>query len=238
MKPMKTPRAIAYLVSLKPRERVVLAACAVVFLFVLLEFGVLRPQRLEVKRLQREVERSEQETATLMSSLKLAKGTAAPDQAERLKIERDKMAELIARAETILQTNSGTSAVESLRSLTNMQAGLKLVALRTIPPEPVVVTSASPVLVPKVPGAAQPVAPAASAASAPAAAVAPLQIFRSGVEMTLQGSYPALVAFMTTVEKSAPRLLWGDVSLETNYPESRLRLTLYSIDTRSVGLVE
>lgn len=232
MKPMKTPRAITYLASLKPRERVVLAACAVVFLFVLLEFGVLRPQRLEVKRLQREVERSEQETATLMSTLKLTKGTAAPDQAERLKIERDKMAGLIARAETILQTNSGSSAVEGLRNLTNMQAGLKLVALRTIPPEPVVVASASPALAPKAPGAAQP------AASAPVATVAPLQIFRSGVEMTVQGSYPALVAFMSAVEKSAPRLLWGDMSLETNYPESRLRLTLYSIDTRSVGLVE
>jgi hypothetical protein len=233
MKPIKPPRAIAYLATLKPRERVVLAACALVFLFVLLEFGVLRPQRLEVKRLQLETERSEQETAALMKSVQLAKGTAAPDQAEKLKAERDKMAELIKRAETILQSKSANgSTVEGLRNLTNMQAGLTLVALRTIPPEPIVVTTA-------LPAAAKPAASAAkSDASAPQAAAAPLQIFRSGTELTVQGSYPALVTFMTTVEKSAPNLLWGDVSLETNYPESRLRLTLYSIDTRSVGLVE
>jgi MSHA biogenesis protein MshJ len=236
MKPMKPPRVVAYLASLKPRERVVLAACALVFLFVLLEFGVMRPQRAEVKRLQQQMDRIEQESSALMKSLQLARGSAAPDQAVTLKAERDKMVEMIQRAQTILQSNAANgNAVEGLRSLTNIQAGLKLVALRTIPPEPIVVANASPTVVSKAPGSAQ---PATSAASAPAATVAPLQIFRSGVEMTVQGSYPALVVFMSSVEKSAPRLLWGDVNLETSYPESRLRLTLYSIDTRSVGLVE
>jgi MSHA biogenesis protein MshJ len=237
MKPMKPPRVVAYLATLKPRERVVLAACALVFLFVLLEFGVMRPQRAEVKRLQQQIDRNEQESSALMKSLQIARGSAAPDQAATLKAERDKMVEVIQRAQTILQSNAASgNAVEGLRSLTNIQAGLKLVALRTIPPEPIVVANASPTIASKAAGSAQPATSAASAA--PAATAAPLQIFRSGVEMTVQGGYPALVAFMSSVEKSAPRLLWGDVNLETSYPESRLRLTLYSIDTRSVGLVE
>jgi MSHA biogenesis protein MshJ len=232
MKPIKPPRAIAYLATLKPRERVVLAACALVFLFVLLDFGVLRPQRAEVKRLQQEIGRNELETAALVKSLQLASGTSAPDQAAKLKTERDSMIEVIKRAETILQSNSANgSAVQGMRNLTNMQAGLKLVSLRTIPPEPIVVAAALP------PVAKAPASAAQSAASAPPGST-PLQIFRSGTEMTVQGSYPALIAFMSAVEKSAPHLLWGDVNLEASFPDSRLRLTLYSIDSRPMGLVE
>jgi len=236
MKQIKPPRVLSYLATLKPRERVLLGACALVFLFVLLEVGVLRPKRMETKRLQQTIELNNTEAAALMKSLQLVRGTAAPDQAAQLKAERDRLAEVIQRAETILQSNSGSgSALEGMRSLTNAQAGLKLVALRTLPPEAIALAAApAPAPLSKASAAQR----SASSAATPVAPAAPLQVFRSGLEMTLQGSYPALVAFMTGVEKGAPRLLWGDVNLETNYPESRLRLTLYSIDTRSVGLVE
>jgi hypothetical protein len=237
MKQIKPPRALAYLATLKPRERVLLGACALVFFYVVLEVLIVRPQRAETKRLQQVIERNNTEAVALVKSLEVVRSTAAPDQTAQLKVERDKMVEVIQRAETILQSNSGSgSALEGMRALTNAQAGLKLVALKTLPPEPIVLASGSPSSVPQgKAGAAQAAAPAASAPGAPAA---PLQIFRSGVEMTLQGSYPTLVAFMTAVQKSAPRLLWGDVNLETIYPESRVKLTLYSIDTRPIGLVE
>lgn len=233
MKQIKPPRVVAYLATLKPRERVVLAACALVFLFVLLEFGVMRPQRFEVKRLQQDVERNEQETSALMKSLQLARGSAAPDQSAKLQAERDNMAEMVKRAETILQSNSGNgTAVEGLRNLASLNAGVNLVALRTLAPEPIVVATALP------PAASASATAPLRAASAAAPPPAPLQIYRSGVELTVQGAYPNLVAFMTAVEKGVPHLLWGDVNLDASYPESRLRLTLYSIDTRPDGLVE
>ena len=56
MKQIKPPRVLSYLATLKPRERVLLGACALVFLFVLLEVGVLRPKRMETKRLQQTIE--------------------------------------------------------------------------------------------------------------------------------------------------------------------------------------
>lgn len=224
---MKTQRILSYLAGLKPRERILLAACALVFLFIILEFAIARPQRLENKRVQAEIERTNAEVSALTQVLQVARANSAPDLTKKLRADRDQMAAAIHRAETILKSSSGPGSLDSLHTLVAAQGGVKLVALRTIAPEMLSIAPSSP-------------APATQrAASGNASPAAPLLIFRSAVEVTVQGTYPALAAFLSSVEREAPQLLWGEVNLDTiAYPESRLKLTLYSLDTRPTGLVE
>ena len=88
-------------------------------------------------------------------------------------------------------------------------------------------------------GQNEPVASRQAAASAPAnlpvasAVPAPKareMLYRHGVEMVLQGSYPDMVAYMETLERLPVQLFWGKAQLDAqSYPEAKLTLTLYTL---------
>lgn len=55
-------------------------------------------------------------------------------------------------------------------------------------------------------------------------------LYRHGVEMVLQGTYPDMVAYMEALEHLPVQLFWGKAELDAqNYPEARLTLTLYTL---------
>lgn len=58
------------------------------------------------------------------------------------------------------------------------------------------------------------------------------QIWKHGVEIRLKGSYADLQAYVTELEKSQQRLLWGEVQLKADYPQSEISLKIftYSLD--------
>jgi MSHA biogenesis protein MshJ len=69
--------------------------------------------------------------------------------------------------------------------------------------------------------------PVASTVPAPKARE---MLYRHGVEMVLQGTYPELVAYMEALEQLPVQLFWGRAQLDAqNYPEVTLTLTLYTL---------
>jgi MSHA biogenesis protein MshJ len=78
-------------------------------------------------------------------------------------------------------------------------------------------------------------APGTPAIGQPAAGAAPqprgrAMLYRHGVELTLQGSYPDMVSYMDALEHLPVQLFWGRAQLDAqNYPDARLTLTLYTL---------
>jgi len=66
--------------------------------------------------------------------------------------------------------------------------------------------------------------------NAPSASKPRELLYRHGVEIVLQGSYPDMVNYMTALESLPVQLFWGKAQLDARqYPNSRLTLTLYTL---------
>jgi len=55
-------------------------------------------------------------------------------------------------------------------------------------------------------------------------------LYRHGVEMVVQGTYPDMVAYMESLERLPVQLFWGKAELDAaNFREAKLTLTLYTL---------
>jgi len=105
-----------------------------------------------------------------------------------------------------------------LESILRANGRLKLVAVRTLPVEPLSSfetdqKNAAPAPVP-----------------ATATAKSPELLFRHGVELTARGSYLDMVDYMAALEALPTQLFWGSARIEVeDYPSARLTLTLYTL---------
>lgn len=82
-------------------------------------------------------------------------------------------------------------------------------------------------------------AAATAAVPAPAAAKPRELLYRHGVEIVLQGSYPDMIQYMDALQALPDQLFWGKAKLDAGqYPAARLTLTLYtlSLDTKWMKL--
>ena len=58
-------------------------------------------------------------------------------------------------------------------------------------------------------------------------------IYRYGVELELRGSYLDLLAYLKSLEDSGNALFWSNVNLSAGqYPDSRLRVTVYMLSSK------
>ncbi|BBI98654.1 hypothetical protein FGKAn22_03470 [Ferrigenium kumadai] len=56
------------------------------------------------------------------------------------------------------------------------------------------------------------------------------QIFKHGVKITVRGSYPDLLQYLSALEKMPVQMLWGEANLSVDqYPTATLTLTLYTL---------
>jgi MSHA biogenesis protein MshJ len=79
-------------------------------------------------------------------------------------------------------------------------------------------------------GEAAVLAPAAGN-SPPGAALPPALLHKHGVEVVVQGSFPALVAYLEALEGMQGQIFWDKASLTTqSYPQSTLTLVVYTVN--------
>jgi MSHA biogenesis protein MshJ len=71
----------------------------------------------------------------------------------------------------------------------------------------------------------------------PAAQAKELGLYKHGVEIRLEGSYADLYAWMSQLESTQRKLLWGDVRFTVvEHPRSVLSLTVYTLSTDKAWL--
>lgn len=112
-----------------------------------------------------------------------------------------------------------------LEDMIGRKAGLRLLSLKTLPVTP---------LLDKKPGAGDN-APAQAGDSPPSSSAG---LFKHGVEIRLEGSYPELTAYLERLEQSQSKLLWRSVTLSAeNYPRLVLTLTVYTLSLDRTWLI-
>ncbi|HET6720814.1 MAG TPA: hypothetical protein VFH22_14265 [Rhodocyclaceae bacterium] len=101
-------------------------------------------------------------------------------------------------------------------------AGVDIVALRTLAPTPLILR-----------GAAKDGKDTAANAGAAAA-----NIYKHGIEITLAGNYDALLNYLSRLEKSPQKVLWGRLELKVEkHPRNELVLVLYTLSLDPSWLV-
>jgi MSHA biogenesis protein MshJ len=111
-----------------------------------------------------------------------------------------------------------------LQTMLERNHGLRLVALRTLPPRGLMEAESE-------------VAPA----KAPAAGAEPAPrlnpgIYRHAVEITVQGGYRELLAYLAQLERAPQQLYWNKASLRADYPSSTLTLVVFTLSTERTWL--
>jgi MSHA biogenesis protein MshJ len=79
---------------------------------------------------------------------------------------------------------------------------------------------------------------ASNSAAAPATAEGPaVSLYRHGVQLTVEGSFADLMAYVQALEAMPQRVLWGSVGFKVEqYPKAALTLQLYTISRDRVWL--
>lgn len=209
--------------TLTLRERSILFVAAAAVLIFLAFFFFLNPTYARQKALLLTMSQQRDQIAGVEAEIAqtMLAHTMDPDAAERARLQQIK-GEAQALSAALMAMQQGMVPPERMTGLLEQilraHRSLRLTALRTLPEE------APP---------AEPVAPAVAGtpAAATAAGVAPPQLLhRHGVQLTLQGSYPDMVAYMAALEGMQGQIFWGSATMKVDtHPNATLTLVVYTI---------
>ncbi|GAB4126070.1 MAG: hypothetical protein Fur0040_08580 [Sideroxydans sp.] len=193
------------------RERVLIFAAAAFALVSLINTFFLDPLLAQQKRLAAQVvqqqERMKEIQAQLTSLLEAKQADAHAPQRERIRQLRAQIAEgeayLKATQDKLVAPDKMAGLLEQML---NRHGRLQLVTLNTLP--------VSLFIEPK----------------EGAATAQQRQIFKHGVQLTVRGSYPDLLQYLTALEQLPVQMFWGAAKMNVvKYPEAELTLTLYTL---------
>lgn len=209
--------------ALNTRERLLTIAAFLGVIYFIFDFALIRPEAAKARDLRSKIEKQETELATAAQALSALSAASAADPLAKQRAERDQMRATFAEAEALMaRLSNDVRLSDVVRAMVAARPGLTLVSLRTLTPEQFYQTPAAP-------------APA-SGASAPVTTALPLvpPLYKHGIEVTVQGSYPALVAYMQQLERSGGAIFWGNVKLDVvGYPDAVLKMSVFTLSPRS-----
>ena len=210
--------------ALSLRERMLAIVAFLGVAYFVIDFAVIRPQQTQAKVLRAKITQQEVEISAFSKALQALSAPAKVDPLAKQRAERDELRNSFAEAEALIAHASANVRIgEVIRSMAAARPGLALTSLKTLPVETFFRGS----LVP----AASSASTASSSLSASGAAVPAL--YKHGIEVTVQGSYPALVAYMQELERNGAGIFWGNVKLDVvAYPDSSLKMTIYTLSAR------
>ncbi len=206
------------------RERLLIFAMAALAVVMLVTTLALDPLQARRKALLDQVGEHQSRVAAAQTQIQtiIAAHGADPDAANRRRLEdlKARIAQNEAKLATFQQgLVSPDRMADVLRDLLGRNRGVKLVSLRTLP----VTTLAE--------EGGKPPAPEGQPADPRSA------IYKHGVEVTVEGSYADLLAYVGDLEAMPWRVFWGGASLSVQtYPLSRLTLTLYTLSLEKTWL--
>ncbi len=213
--------------GLSLRERAMVGVAALALSGFLVFSLALGPKLDAQETLARQLAQQEQDAAALRTQLQEISDQARnPDAAlaARLADVRRQVGQIDDKFRAIehkLVPPDKVAAV--LQAMLERRHGLRLVTLRTLPPTGLIEADAV---------AASPKAKV-SADEAPAAGAG---IYKHAVEITVQGSYRELLAYLAELERAPQQLFWSRASLRADYPSSTLTLVVFTLSTERTWL--
>jgi MSHA biogenesis protein MshJ len=120
-----------------------------------------------------------------------------------------------------------------LERMLDRNRGLKVVALRTLPAAPLIERPATPSA--EVPSQVTAAAPKGQATAQGSGADA--GIYKHGVEITLEGSYADLLAYLDQLERLPTQMFWSKAVLNSaDYPRVTLTLSIFTLSLEAAWL--
>jgi MSHA biogenesis protein MshJ len=214
--------------ALSQRERIMSFAGTAAALVFIAQMSVIGPLQRKQEQLRSQVLQQQNNIEGINAQIveKLQQAEADPDAPVRARLQavREEAGRL---NESLRAMQQGLVAPERmaplLESILRANGRLKMVAVRTLPVEPLSALGAAK-------GGDAGDAPAAAPAAGSKAAVKHELLFRHGVELTVRGSYLDMIDYMNALEALPSQLFWGKAQLEVEeYPSVRLTLTLYTL---------
>ncbi len=229
-------RYCAWFNGLKPRERALVAFASLAFAGFVPYSLAMEPQLRESRRFASQIETQGKLLATIRSDVAaLASSNLDPDSSNRERVTQ-LTRQLRTLDEGLRTTQKGLVPADQmakvLESLLDRNRGLRVVAMRTLPPTPLLDRPAAATAQPE----PAPAAPANAAKAAPVAATGS-GIHRHGVELVLQGSYAELSAYLEQIERLPTQMFWSSAVLEAEtYPRVTLTLSIFTIGLEAAWL--
>ncbi len=218
------------------RERIILFGGLLLVIVYIAFMVFIDPAQQRKKVVSAELEKQRAEMQVLQIQIAdLAAKRGDPDAANLAR--RNGLREQIAGIEVSLKDMNQTLVPAQnmkalLQEMLTHQPRLQLVALKTLPVTP---------LVEKKEKAEKTEKTDAANGAVPAPVNTPLvesNVFKHGVEITLQGSYADLYEYLTRVEKLQWRMFWSRASLNAeDSPRLKLTVTIYTLSLDKAWLV-
>ena len=218
-------RSRSRFMALARRERGLVMACALMLVLGLGTLLFIEPAYKQRVQLQRQMEQQQKDLAALGPQVQaLQQRQRNPDAAvqAQLKALRDQLqladGEFAQVQRALVQPQE---MGQLLGSLLQSHRGLQLVALKSAP----VVSVSEMVGAPKV---AAPAAAASSSAQNKDSRDA--WLYRHGVEITVQGSYADMQAYLAALENLPRRVYWGELKIDAQkWPANTMTVTVYTL---------
>jgi MSHA biogenesis protein MshJ len=220
---MKThwARLHARYMALARRERGLLLAASLVLVLGLGVLLFIEPAIKERALLQKQLARQQADLAALQPQvLALQARQRNPDAATWAQLNALRQQLQLADGEFAQLQRALVSPHEMgglMENLLRSHRGLQLIGLHSVP-----VTSVSELMNTPAP---------AAAASAPAAGTASRDwLYRHGVQITVQGSYADMAAYLGALERLPRRVYWGELKIDAaRWPATVMTVTVYTI---------
>ena len=222
--------------AMSSRERIILFGGLLLVIVYIAFMVFIDPAQQRKKGLSAELEKQRAEMQVLQIQIAdLAAKRGDPDAANLAR--RNGLREQIAGIEVSLKDMNQTLVPAQnmkalLQEMLTHQPRLQLVALKTLPVTPLVEKKEKTEKTEKT--------DAANGAAPTPASTPPVEsnVFKHGVEITLQGSYADLYEYLTRVEKLQWRMFWSRASLNAeDSPRLKLTVTIYTLSLDKAWLV-
>jgi MSHA biogenesis protein MshJ len=218
------------------RERVLIFIMAAVALVVLVNMLLLDRQFARQQQLSQRITAEQAQISAIQADIqqKVRQHATDPDAAVRQQLAHAQRQSAQLRG-ALQQTQQALVAPEKmpalLEAILKRDGRLRLISMKTLPMSTLGATPAV--------GAGKTGSDAATAlpsvASVPAGPGATAEggvasIYRHGVEITVAGTYPDMLHYMTQLEAMPWQLYWGEARLQAeSYPQALLTLTLFTL---------
>ena len=213
--------------ALQVRERILVLAGVVVCTWLLYDTLVLQPLEARKKRMERQIAESRHNIKLAEVILSAQEPIVDADAVKRA--YREALRKQLAEIDQGMQgVQRGLVPPERMgKLLEEMLArgrGLQLVTLRTLPVRRL--------------DAPLEVAPAGKPAAKPGARETERTVFQHGFEITMQGSYEEVHAYLSQLEKLPWRMFWGRITVSAEqHPRLRVTLTVLTLSLNKAWLI-
>lgn len=212
--------------ALQMRERVLILVGVIVVTALLYDTLVLQPLEARKKRLERQIIEARHNIKLAEVVLSAQEPIADADAVKRAYREalRKQLAEIDQNMQGLQRGLVPPERMgKLLEEMLSRSRGLQLVTLRTLPVRRL-----------EAPAAAPPGKPAAK----PGTKESERTVFQHGFEITMQGSYEEVHAYLSQLEKLPWRMFWGRISVSAEeHPRLRVTLTVLTLSLNKAWLI-